>query len=75
VLRYRAAGARHQRRLREAINLLGGQRRRFVYRRIDVFIRRVGGAVNRKRVQRIYREEGMQVARRKRRHGGGASCV
>ena len=32
-------------------------------------IRREGGAVNRKRVPRIYREEGLQVARRQRRRG------
>ena len=69
VLRYRAAGDRDQGRLREAIKSLAAQRRRFGYRRIHALIRREGGAVNRKRVQRIYREEGLQVARRKRRRG------
>ena len=75
VLRYRAAGDRDQGRLREAIKSLAAQRRRFGYRRIHALIRREGGAVNRKRVQRIYREEGLQVARRKRGCGGGASCA
>ena len=69
VLRYRAAGDRDQGRLREAIKSLAAQRRRFGYRRIHALIRREGGAVNGKRVQRIYREEGLQVARRKRRRG------
>ena len=69
VLRYRAAGDRDQGRLREAIKSLAAQRRRFGYRRIHALIRREGGAVNRKRLQRIYHEEGVQVARRKRRRG------
>ena len=49
--------------------MLTAQRRRFGYRRIHAMVRREGGAANRKRVQRIYREEGLQVARRKRRRG------
>jgi putative transposase len=53
VLRYRAAGDRDQRRLREAIKSLAMQRRRFGYRRIHPLIRREGESVNRKRVQRI----------------------
>ena len=56
VLRYRAAGDRDQGRLREAIKSLAAQRRRFGYRRIRALIHREGGAVNCKRVKRIYRE-------------------
>ena len=69
MLQYRAAGDRDQGPLREAIKLLAAQRRRFGYRRIHALIRSEVGAVNRKRVQRIYCEEGSQVARRKRRRG------
>ena len=54
---------------RDAIKSLAPQRRRSGYRRIHALIRREGGAVNRERVQRIYCEEGLQVARRKRRRG------
>ena len=57
VLRYRAADDRDQGRFREAIKSLAAQRRRFGYRRIHALIRREGGAVSHKRVQRIYCEE------------------
>ena len=37
---------------------LAQERRRFGYRRLHLMLRREGHAVDRKRVQRIYREEG-----------------
>ena len=43
---------------------LAAERRRFGYRRLHVLLRREGQAVNRKRVQRIYREERLTVRRR-----------
>jgi putative transposase len=73
VLRYRAAGDLDQSRLPEAIKSLAAQRRRFGYCRIHVLIHREGRAVNRKRVQRIYCEEGLQVAQTPAGHGGGAA--
>jgi putative transposase len=48
------------------IKSLAAQRRHFGFRCIHALIRRESGAVNRKRVQRIYREEGLQALRRKR---------
>nr|P17983.1 RecName: Full=Insertion element ISR1 uncharacterized 11 kDa protein A1 [Rhizobium sp.]CAA29831.1 unnamed protein product [Rhizobium sp.] len=42
----------------------GQERRRFGYRRLHVLLRREGHAVNRKRVQRIYRDEQLTVRRR-----------
>jgi hypothetical protein len=50
--------------LRERIKTLASERRRFGYRRLHVLLRREGHAVNRKRVQRIYREERLTVRRR-----------
>lgn len=50
------------------------RRRRFGYRRVWALLRREGWAVNRKRVQRLWREEGLRVVRRtrkRRRLGGG----
>ena len=47
--------------LRERLKALALERRRFGYRRLHVLLRREGHAVNKKRVQRLYREE-------KRRH-------
>ena len=51
-------------RLRERLKALAGERRRFGYRRLHVLLRREGHAVNKKRVQRLYREEKLTVRRR-----------
>lgn len=50
--------------LRERLKALAAERRRFGYRRLHVLLRREGHAVNRKRVQRLYREEKLTVRRR-----------
>ena len=50
--------------LRDRLKALAQERRRFGYRRLHVMLRREGHAVNRKRVQRIYREEKLMVRRR-----------
>jgi len=51
---------------RQAIVRLAEQRPRFGYRRIHWLLRREGIQLNRKRVQRIYTEEKLQVRRRRR---------
>ena len=51
--------------LRERLRALAAERRRFGYRRLHVLLRREGHVVNRKRTQRLYREEGLSVRRRK----------
>jgi len=53
-------------RLRE----LAAVKRRYRYRRLHVLLRREGFAVNRKRVQMLYREAGLTVRRRKRKRMG-----
>jgi putative transposase len=50
--------------LRERLKALAQERRRFGYRRLHVLLRREGCAANRKKVQRIYREEKLTVRRR-----------
>ena len=50
--------------LRERLKTLASKRRRFGYRRLHVLLRREGHPVNRKRVQRLYREEKLTVRRR-----------
>ena len=52
--------------LRTAIRRVAEERRRWGYRRITVKLRREGWPDNHKRIGRIYREEGLQVRRRKR---------
>ena len=50
--------------LRERLKALAQERRRFGYRRLHVLLRREGHEVNKKRVQRLYREEKLTVRRR-----------
>lgn len=45
---------------------IAGQKRRYGYQRIHVLLRREGIEINHKRTLRLYREEGLQVRRRKR---------
>ena len=58
--------------LRERIVELAGERRRFGYRRLYILLRREGWVINHKAIHRIYREEGLQVRKRKRKWIGPA---
>jgi len=53
--------------LRQRLEELAAERRRFGYRRLHVMIRRDGWVVNIKRLRRIYREANLQVRKRIRR--------
>ena len=53
--------------LRERLRELANQRRRFGYRRLHILLRREGVLINRKKTQRLYREEGLAVRRRRSR--------
>jgi transposase InsO family protein len=53
--------------LREKLRELANQRRRFGYRRLHVLLRREGVMINRKKTQRLDREEGLGVRRRRSR--------
>lgn len=52
--------------LRGCLKELAAMRRRWEYRQLCRVLRREGWRVNRKRVQRLYQAEGLQVRRRKR---------
>lgn len=52
--------------MRERRRLLAAQHPRYGYRRLYVLLRREFGVLNRKRVYRLYRAEGLSVRRRKR---------
>ena len=82
----RAAGApratvryRHRRAtqepLRARLRELAAERPRFGYRRLTVLVRREQGAVNHKRVYRLYRLEGLAVRRRGRKRVARAARV
>lgn len=47
---------------------LAQQRRRFGYRRLHILLRREGIVINRKKTQRLDREEKLAVRRRRNRH-------
>jgi putative transposase len=53
--------------LREKIRELAHKRKRFGCPRIHLMLRREGLVVNHKRIERIYREEGLSLRKRKRR--------
>lgn len=63
TMRYRSV-REPQEALRARIRELAEQRKRWGYRMIHTVLRREGWPVNRKRVQRLYREEGLAVRRR-----------
>ena len=51
--------------LREKLRALAQERRRFGYRRLHILLRRNGVLINHQKTQRLYREEGLTVRRRK----------
>ena len=64
VIRYRSCRP-DDHALREKLRALAQERRRFGYRRLHILLRRDGVLINRKKTQRLYREEGLTVRRRK----------
>jgi putative transposase len=54
--------------LRERLRELAREKPRYGYRRLHVLLRRSGEAVNHKRVHRVYREAGLSLRRKKRKH-------
>ena len=52
---------------REKLRELANQRRRFGYRRLHILLRREGVMINRRKTQRLYKEEGLAVRRRRSR--------
>lgn len=69
--RYLAHG-RSDAAIRARLRELAAEKRRYGYRRLHVLLRREGMLVNHKCVERIYREEGLSVRRRKRKRAAGA---
>jgi len=63
---YRPVLANRDEKLRERMRELAHQRRRFGCPRIHLLLQREGLVVNHKRTERIYREEGLCLSKRKR---------
>ncbi|WP_191559183.1 IS3 family transposase [Brevundimonas aurantiaca] len=51
--------------VRERLRSLAAERRRFGYRRLGILLQREGLSMNKKRLFRLYREEGLAVRRRR----------
>lgn len=64
TIRYRSR-RRDDGAVRVRLRELAAERRRFGYRRLHVLLRLEGYVVNRKKTQRLYREEGLVVRRRR----------
>jgi putative transposase len=77
--RYEAKKAPEEAALVKRMRALAKKKRRYGFRRIHALLVREGWRVNRKRVQRLWRAEGLKVVRRprKRRRQGGSEngCV
>ena len=69
VLHYESKAQPANLKLQARLIELAGERRRFGYRRLHALLRREGVLANHKRIYRLYREAGLAVRRRKRRHG------
>jgi len=74
TVRYRHRRAT-QEPLRARLRELAAARPRFGYRRLTVLVRREHGAVNHKRVYRLYRREGLAVRRRGRKRVARAARI
>src|SRR4051794_41529275 len=62
--RYQPASASADEALRGRLREISAERPRWGYRRAHALLREDGWAVNRKRVERLWREEGLRVPRR-----------
>jgi putative transposase len=61
--------------LRQRLRELAGQRKRFGSPRLHIMLKREGLVVNHKRTERIYREEGLALRRKRRRKGAAGARV
>jgi putative transposase len=73
LLRVAVSSCRYQTRrsdepLRSRLVEIAREKPRFGYRRLHVLLSRAGEAVNHKRVHRVYREAGLSIRRKKRKH-------
>jgi putative transposase len=61
--------------LRQRLRELAGQSKRFGSPRLHIMLKREGLVINHKRTERIYREEGLALRRKRRRKGAAGARV
>jgi putative transposase len=66
MIRYRRRLRADEGPIRERLRVLAGERPRWGYRRLHVLLKRELGVINHKRVDRLYRAEGLLMRRRRR---------
>jgi putative transposase len=66
TIRYQRRRADDELRVRERLRMLATERPRWGYRRLHILLKRELGVINHKRVQRLYRLEGLAIRRRAR---------
>jgi len=59
--------------LRQRLHEIAGQRKRFGSPRLHIMLKREGLVINHKRTERIYREEGLALRRKRRRKGAAGT--
>ena len=62
-------------RLRQRLRELAAQRKRFGSPRLHIMLKREGLVINHKRTERVYREEGLALRRKRRRKGAAGARV
>ncbi len=68
VSSFRYEARRSDERLRDRLVELAREKPRYGYRRLQVLMEREGERVNHKRLYRVYREAGLCLKRKKRKH-------
>ena len=61
--------------LRQRLRELAGERKRFGSPRLHIMLKREGLVINHKRTERLYREEGLALRRKRRRKGAAGLRV
>src|SRR5512137_656673 len=70
---YKSCRTEHETELRQRLRELAALRKRFGSPRLHVMLKREGLVINHKRTERIYREEGLSLRRKRRRKGAAGT--
>lgn len=72
---YKSRRAEHETVLRQRLRELATQRKRFGSPRLHIMLKREGLVINHKRTERIYREEGLALRKKRRRKGAAGARI
>lgn len=72
---YKSCRAEHEKELCQRLRELAAQRKRFGSPRLHIMLKREGLVINHKRTERIYREEGLALRKKRRRKGAAGARI